>query len=126
MWFSKKKEAIKTEAKKNEPKVKQLSESDILRKRTSEEINRITGELEQLAPGQTLIYQLPELYWSGFTAFIIAELNQEYPKKGKKYLAFVDGIKDSKPAGNKRRYFESNNAKTYAEAVAERQGKRYI
>lgn len=119
--FGKKKENTGTEVKKE----KQLSDRELMEKRYKEEKSRVIAEVEQLTPGQTLIYQLPEFYWSGFAAFVMAELNPEYPKKGKKYLFTVDRIEDGKPAGKKGRYFEGNDGKGYADAVVERQAKRY-
>jgi hypothetical protein len=125
-WFGKNKETM-TEQKPEEQMKKQLSEKE---KRTSiqkvfdENCSQVVAEMEQLASGQMLTYKLPELYWSNFAAFIIAELNPEYPKKGKKYNMFLDGIADGKPEGKKRRYYESNKPEEYAESVITRQGER--
>jgi hypothetical protein len=116
----------KPEQQPEQKKVKPLSEREIIQKRYDEAVSRVTAELEQLPPGQALIYKLPELYWVGFTAFIIAEVNPEYPQKGKKYLMTLDNIVDGKPAGKKRRYFEANIAKEYAESVVTRTGERFI
>ena len=112
--------------KKNEPKVKEPSPREIAEKRIKEDVNRITIEVEQLAPGQTLIYKLPEFYWSGFAAFLMAELNPVYPQKGRKYIMSTDRIADGKPAGQKTRVWESNKSRAFAEWVAERNGVRFI
>lgn len=104
--------------KKKEPKTKELS----LREVAS---NRITSEVEQLAPGQALIYKLPELYWSGFAAFLMVKLNPSYPQAGKKYILYTDGIVDGKPTGKKGFSFQSNKPKDYADWVAERSGERF-
>jgi hypothetical protein len=109
-----------------EPKEKKPSEREIMEQQMKEDKSRVIAEVGTLAPGQTLIYQLPEFYWTGFAAFIKAELNPEYPKKVKKFLFFTDGIKDGKPDGRKSRYFEGNDGKGYADAVVERYAKRYI
>jgi len=104
--------------KKKEPKVKGPSPREIL-------MNRIVGEVEQLAPGQSLIYKLPELYWSGFAAFLIVELNPSYPEKGRKYIMSRDTIADGKPAGQKNRVMESNMPRDFADWVAEKSGERF-
>ena len=107
---------------KKEEKVKQKSKLEI----EKEEINRVVGEMEQLTPGQTLIYKLPEFYWSGLGAFLIAELNPLYPQKGRKYIMSRDDIADGKPAGKKARVFESNKPSDFGEWVARRQGERFV
>ena len=107
---------------KEEKKVKQPS----IREMEKEEINRIAGEMEQLTPGQTLIYKLPEFYWSGLGAFLIAELNTLYPQKGRKYIMSRDDIADGKPAGKKARMFESNKPTDFGELVSRRQGERFV
>ena len=111
---------------KKEEKVKRLSERDIEANRIKEDTDRIIGEMEQLAPGQTLIYRLPEFYWSGFAAFLIAELNPSYPQKGRKFILSTDKIADGKPTGKKMRSFESNKPKDFAEWVSQRHGERYM
>ena len=103
---------------KKESKVKEPSPREIL-------ADRIKGEAEELAPGQSLIYKLPELYWSGFAAFLICELNPSYPKKGKKYVMSTDKIADGKPAGKKNRVCGANKPEDYAEWVADRNGERF-
>ncbi len=101
--------------KKKEPKVKKLSPKQIL-------MNRIVGEVEQLAPGQSLIYKLPEFYWSAFAGFLIVELNPSHPEKGRKYILSRDKIADGKPAGEKIRVCDTNNPREYADWVADRNG----
>lgn len=95
-------------------KVKQLHPRQIVE-------NRITEEVEKLAPGETLIYKLPELFWSGYAAFLIVELNPSYPEKGKKYLLSTDKIVDGKPAGQKSNAGDSNKARDAAEWIAARE-----
>ncbi len=101
--------------KKKEPRVKEPSPREIL-------INRIEEEIEKLASGQTLIYKLPEFYWSGFAAFLMVDLNPSYPEKGKKYLMSTDKIADGKPAGQKIRAWDSNKARDGADWIATRDG----
>jgi len=87
--------------------------------------NTIIQEVEQLAPGQQLIYKLPELYASGFAAFLIAELNPSYPDKGKKYIYSTDKTLDGRPAGQKKRAWESDKPREYANWVVDRGGQRF-
>jgi len=96
------------------PKVKDPSPREIL-------MNRIVGEVEQLAPGQSLIYKLPEFYWSRFAAFLIVELNPSHPERGKKYIMSTDKIADGKPAGEKNRVRDTNKPRDYADWVADKQ-----
>lgn len=104
--------------KKKEPKVKEPSQKEIL-------MTRISDEVEQLASGQALIYRLPEFYWNGFAAFLMAELNPSYPEKGKKYILSKDKIEDGKPAGAKTRAFESDKPRDFADWVVSRNGERF-
>jgi hypothetical protein len=85
---------------------------------------RIVGEVEQLTPGQSLIYKLPEYYWS-FAAFLICDINPEFPKKGKKYVLSTDSAVDGKPAGQKKRISEEKKAEEFADWVAQREGQRF-
>lgn len=103
---------------KKEPKVKEPSPREIL-------MNQIADEVQKLAPGQSLIYKLPELYWSGFAAFLIAELNPSYPKKGRKYIMYTDKIVDGKPAGRRGSGWQTNNPRDYADWVVSRDGERF-
>jgi hypothetical protein len=111
--------------KKKETAVKQPSEKEIEQKRKQEDINRIAGEIEQLTSGQTLIYKLPEFYWGGFGAFLIVELNSEYPKNGKKYHMSIDKGADGKPSSNRGLYLKSNDPKYFAKEILDRHAERY-
>ena len=101
--------------KKKEPLVKEPTEKEIF-------AVRIASEVEQLGQGESLTYKLPEGYWSGFGAFLIAESNTLYPRKGKKYSIYVDKIKDGKPAGEKRRMDQNNNPRNIADWIADCHG----
>ncbi|MFH1032808.1 MAG: hypothetical protein V1767_09630 [Chloroflexota bacterium] len=60
-------------------------------------------QVESLAVGQGLVYQTPKMFWDTLGAFIIIELNPQYPgKHQKKYNVFADEIAGDKPAGKKR------------------------
>ncbi len=83
---------------------------------------RIASEVEQLTPGQSLIYKLPEFYHDGFAAFLIAEPNPTYPQKGKKYCIFTDRIADGKPAGKRASMGQQDKSRGIAEWIADRDG----
>ncbi len=101
---------------KKEPKVKEPSAREI-------QTAQIAEQMEGLALGQILIYKLPEIYWSGFAAFIMVEVNPSYPKKGRKYIASTDKMGDGgKPAGQKGRAFDSNKARDISSWIAEKSG----
>jgi hypothetical protein len=104
--------------KKSETKEKGPSQKDIL-------TSRIVGEVEQLTPGQTLTYKLPEFYWPGLGGFLMVELNPSYPDKGRKYILSSDKIDDGQPAGKKSPARESNNPKDFAEWVFQFNGERF-
>ncbi len=99
--------------KKKEVKVKETSHRDLL-------LDRIASEVEQLTQGQSLIYKLPEFYWSGFAAFLVAEPNPTYPQKGKKFTMHTDRIVDGKPAGNKGTIWQSDKPREIAQWMADR------
>ncbi len=101
--------------KENQTKVKEPSPREIF-------VQRLVGEIESLAPGQVLTYQLPEFYWTGFAAFLIVEPNPTYPEKGKKYLMCTDKIADGKPAGRKIVTCGTDKAKDAAQWIADRDG----
>ncbi len=100
---------------KKEEKVKEQTKRQLM-------VGRIASEVEQLTPGQSLIYKLPEFYWDGFAAFLIAEPNPTYPQKGKKYCMYTDKIVDGKPAGKKASMGQSDKPKGIAEWMADRDG----
>ena len=107
-----KKKPAETKAKvPKKPKAKKLSPKEIM-------INQI----EQLSPGQSLTYQLAERLWAGFAGFIIVELNPQYPQKGRRYIISTDKIVDGKPAGQKKRSWDSDKAKQVASWILEYQG----
>ena len=83
-------------------------------------VNRLTNEIEQLTPGQRLVYKLPEFFWTSWGAFQIAQLNPDYPEKDKKkYIAYGDKMADGKPAGQKINVWKSNKAMDIANWIAD-------
>jgi len=79
----------------------------------------ITNEIEQLAPGQALSYKHTETFGGGLT---VVELNPQYPEKGKKYNVSTEELVDNKPAGKRRRLFDSNKPKDVASWILDRDG----
>lgn len=82
----------------------------------------IGGKIEQLGPGETVSYRLPEVYGGGLA---VVELNPQYPEKGKKYVLSLDKIVDGKPAGKRSRLWESNKPKDFAGWIVDRSGELY-
>lgn len=82
--------------------------------------NRIVEELQQLEPGQHLVYKKPEFFRTGgFGEFAVAELNPLYPEKGKKYLFYNDNIANGKLAGQTGPKFQNNNPAEVARWIAD-------
>jgi len=105
--------------KKKELKVKEPSAKEIA-------LNQASSQLEQLSPGQTIIYRLPEIYRSSFGAFGVVELNPSYPENGRKYIVSTDKVTDDgKPAGQKRRIYDTDKAMDVARWIADKQGKLF-
>jgi len=106
-----------TEAKAMEPKpqkTKKLSPKEVM-----------MNQIEQLSPGQSLTYQLPEFLWEGFAGFVVVELNPQYPGKGRKYVVMTDKMADGKPAGQKTRFWDSNKPKDVASWILEKNGELF-
>jgi len=86
----------------------------------------IMRDLEQLASGNSLVYKMPEIYWTGLGGFVIIEANTKYGEpKQKKYLAFTDQIKDGQPVGKKRQLWSFDAPKDMASWLIERGGERF-
>ena len=94
---------------------KKLSPKDIL-------INQIDA---LTTPGQSLLYKLPEIYWTGLGGFIVIERNDKQTEKSKPFVAFTDEIKDGAPVGKKKRLWEFNVAREMASWIIERNGVLY-
>jgi len=83
------------------------------------------NQIDQLAPGQSLVYKLPEIYWTGLGGFILIERNAQQTEKSKPFTAFSDEIKDGTPVGKKKKLWEFNQAKEMASWIMERNGVLY-
>ena len=87
---------------------KQLSPKEIL-----------INQLEQLAPGKTLSYKLPEL-WGGELA--IVGLNPQYPQNGKKYFIDLEEFVANKPSGQRKPFVQVEKTKEMASWIIEKEG----
>lgn len=85
----------------------------------------IINQIDALTLGQSLVYKLPEIYWTGLGGFIIIERNGHQTEKSKPFVAFTDEIKDGAPVGKKKRLWEFNYAREMASWVVERTGILY-
>ena len=108
-WKKQQTEAKATEAKPE--KVKKLSPKDI-----------IVSKIEQLGSGESVSYQLGEVYGNGLA---VVELNPQYPEKGKRYFLSLEKIVDGKPEGKRGHLWDSNKPKELASWILERSGKLY-
>lgn len=78
--------------------------------------------VNKLGSGQSIVYKLPEYYWTTLGGFLIVEGNPDYPERGRKYNLSAVGIADGKPAANRRFLFDTNSARIMAEFVLDRDG----
>lgn len=85
----------------------------------------IINQIDALTEGQSVLYKLPEIYWSGLGGFIIIERNDQKSIKSKPFAAFADEIKDGTPVGKKKRLWEFNVAREMASWIIERNGVLY-
>ncbi|MDQ1240336.1 MAG: hypothetical protein QG663_1747 [Thermodesulfobacteriota bacterium] len=75
------------------------------------EKKKASASIEELAPGKSLIYRLPEIYHGGIGAFAVIELNQDFPKNGRKYIISTDTAENGNPKGQKIRRWDTNKSK---------------
>lgn len=73
----------------------------------------IMQQMEQLTEGQTLKFKIPQTFGGGMA---VIELNQNYPKNGKKYSLKLGKDENVTP------YFDSDKSKDLAKWVADRMG----
>ena len=73
----------------------------------------IMQQVEQLKDRQTLKFKIPQTFGGGMA---VIELNQNYPKNGKKYLLKLGKDENVSP------YFDSDKPKDLAKWVADRMG----
>lgn len=79
-----------------------------------QEIEAITTQFEQLSPGQSISYQLKELF-GGELATV--DLNPEYPDKGKKYRLNLQELVDGKPRGERKRFLDFDEPEKIADWI---------
>ncbi len=85
----------------------------------------IINQIDVLTEGQSAVYKLPEIYWTGLGGFIVIERNSQKGEKSKPFVAFTDEIKDGAPVGKKKRLWEFNYAREMASWIIERGGVLY-
>ncbi|MBN1152803.1 MAG: hypothetical protein JXA58_06280 [Dehalococcoidia bacterium] len=80
-------------------------------------------EMDALQSGKELEFRLGQIY---VKPFITVVHNPEYPGKGKKFLAFQDGLgADGKPSGKRGKFWETDKSKEIAAWILEREGAIY-
>ena len=80
----------------------------------------IISHIEQLSAGESVSYQLPEVY-GGQVA--VVEFNTDYPWSDSKYRLSIQTLIDGKTAGEKERVLESDEPKDIAAWLSKRRGK---
>ena len=81
--------------------------------------DQMIGQLNQLEPGKEITYLLGEIYVKPFISVVRNE-------KGKKYSVFQDGRgMTGAPAGNRGKFWDTNDAKEIASWVLGRGGGFY-
>lgn len=91
---------------------------------TESQVNIIANQIEQLGPGQSLSYKLPEAFGGDLA---VIERNPWYPaeKRQRKYIMSTDKIVDGKPTGKKSLLFGLDNPRFIAGWVVDRQGELF-
>ena len=83
----------------------------------------LASQIEQLVPGQTLRYRIPET-WGG--NFITVELNPQYPQKGRKYILSIENAVHGMPSGKKTIMYDSDNPIEIATSILDRNGELFV
>jgi len=83
----------------------------------------LVSQIEQLVPGQTLRYRIPET-WGG--NFITVELNPQYPQKGRKYILSIENAAHGMPGGKKTIMYDSDNPKELVTSILDRNGELFV
>jgi hypothetical protein len=78
---------------------------------SSSEKKKTIARMEELAPGKSLVYRLPEIYHGGIGAFAVIDLNPDFPRKGRKFVISSDKAENGNPKGQKIRHWDTNNPK---------------
>lgn len=117
--FWKKRAPVLSKAKPTKEKAKPPKSEEKKEKKLSPK-NLVTGQIEQLGPGQSISYQLSEYYGGDLT---IVELNPDYLRKGRGYILSTQKTVDGKPVGKISRFWESNKPQDIAGWIVDRDGK---
>ena len=81
-------------------------------------------QVEAIPSGQTAIYQTSKMFWDTLGAFLLVEVNPNYPgKHQKKYNVYSDGIADDKPAGKKRTIVQLDKPQHVADFLRDKAAK---
>jgi hypothetical protein len=78
-------------------------------------------KVEQIADGQQLLFQMPELYGGDI---IIIELTPGYPSKGKKYSVVSTDPVGGKPGDKRRTLWDTDKPKVIADWILEKNGRQ--
>jgi len=118
MFWKRKEGKEGTEAAK--PKAKKLSPNEIF-------ANQIE---QQLTPGQTLRFKIPETSELGYkkveAGFVNLELNPQYPQKGKKYVFSAENIVNGMPGGKRTIMYETDKSIDLATSILDRNGAPFV
>jgi len=85
----------------------------------------LAGRIEQITPGQTLRYKIPEPETWG-CGFLTIELNPQYPQKGRKYILSAENIVHGMPGGKKTTIYDSDNPIEVANSIHDRNGELFV
>jgi len=85
----------------------------------------LANQIEQLVPGQTLRFKIPEPETQGF-GFITVELNPQYPQKGRRYILSAENIVHGMPGGKKTIMYDSDQSMEIANSIHDRNGELFV
>jgi len=110
--FGKKSKNSSAEAGSAIPKAKAQSPRDIL-----------TDKLDQLTPGQQIIFHLPEMYGP---EIIIVEAKKDYQGKGHRYGVIASTPVDGKPGPKRNTIWETGKPKAIADWLVVRNAQQLV
>ncbi len=82
----------------------------------------LTGEIDQLTPGQELLFRLPEMYGP---EIIIVEVKKDYQGKGPRFSVIGARPVDGKPGPVRNTIFQLSKAKAIADWLILRSAQKY-
>lgn len=83
-------------------------------------------QVESIPQGQTIVYQTSKMFWDTLGAFLLIEMNPNYPGKNqKKYNVYADMIADDKPAGKKRMIVNLDKPQHVADFLKDKSAKPF-